>query len=80
MTSLPADSAQLQGRGRLQPGNAADFVVLDLATIADNSTDDRPQSYPSGIDLVAVNGQIVVENATHTHATPGRLARTRNAG
>ena len=30
--------------------------------------------------MVAVNGQLVVENATHTHATPGQLARDRNAG
>ena len=80
MTSLPADSAQLQGRGRLQPGNAADFVVLDLATIADNSTDDRPQAYPSGIDAVAVNGQLVVAAGNHTQATPGQLAPNRNAG
>ncbi len=80
MTSLPADSAQLHGRGRLQPGNAADFVVIDLDAIADNSTDDRPQAYPSGIDVVAVNGQIVVENATHTGATPGDLASTHHAG
>ena len=74
MTSLPADSAQLKGRGRLEPGAAADFVVLDLDTIADNTTDDAPQAYPSGIEVVAVNGQVVVDDATHTGATPGRLA------
>ena len=78
MTSLPADSAQLHGRGRLQPGSAADFVVLDLDTLADNTTDDSPQAYPSGIDTVAVNGQIVVDNAAHTGVTPGQLAGNRN--
>ena len=31
-----------------------------------------PQAYPSGINVVAVNGQIVVDNATHTGATPGQ--------
>ena len=66
--------AATRGRGRLQPGNAADFVVIDLDAITDNSTDDRPQAYPSGIDVVAVNGQIVVDNGSHTGATPGELA------
>ena len=79
MTSLPADCAQLQDRGRLRPGAAADFVVLDLDTLADNSTDDAPQAYPSGIETVAVNGRIVVNDAAHTGATPGRLARTGRA-
>jgi N-acyl-D-amino-acid deacylase len=74
MTSLPADSAQLH-RGRLEPGKAADFVVLDLDTIADNTTDDAPQAYPSGIEVVAVNGGIVVDNGAHTGATPGQLVR-----
>jgi N-acyl-D-amino-acid deacylase len=54
---------------------AADFVVMDLDRLADNSTDDDPQAYPSGIDLVAVNGRVVVENETHTGATPGQLVR-----
>lgn len=77
LTSLPADSAQLRNRGRLEPGKAADFVVLDLEHLFDNSTDDCPQSYPSGIELVVVNGQIVVNSQNHTGARPGQLVGTQ---
>jgi N-acyl-D-amino-acid deacylase len=76
MTSLPADSAQLYDRGRLEPGMAADVVVMDLEQLKDNSTDDAPQAYPSGIDLVAVNGEVVFENGAHTQMMPGQLLPT----
>ena len=76
MTSLPAESAQLRDRGKLQPGMAADVVVMDLERLRDNSTDAAPQAYPSGIDLVVVNGQVVFENGTHTQKLPGQLLPT----
>ena len=73
MTSLPAASVQIDDRGRLEPGMAADIVVMDFETLADNSTDDEPQAYPSGIELVAVNGEVVFENGDHTGRLPGQL-------
>ena len=66
MTSLPADSAKLSNRGRLKQNLAADIVVFDLDKVFDNSTDSQPQAYPSGIDLVVVNGIPVLENGIHT--------------
>lgn len=73
LTSLPADSAQLHDRGRLAPGMAADLVIIDPPHLKDNSTDDTPQAYPSGIDMVAVNGQIVFEDGNHTQRLPGQI-------
>ena len=55
---------------------AADVVVMDFETLADNSTDNEPQAYPTGIDFVVVNGQVVIENKTHTHRSPGQLLPT----
>lgn len=72
MTSLPADSARLADRGRLQPGKAADLVVLDLEKLADRTTDDNPQMYPGGVALVLVNGEIVFKDGRHTGALPGQ--------
>ena len=72
LTSLPADSARLHDRGRLEPGMAADIVVMELEELRDNSTDDNPQAYPSGIDMVAVNGQIVFEDGAHSQKAPGQ--------
>ena len=73
LTSLPAESAQLRDRGRIEPGMAADVVVMALDHLKDNSTDDAPQAYPSGIDMVMVNGQVVFEDGVHTQKVPGQL-------
>ena len=48
MTSLPAESVGIRGRGRIAPGMAADLVVMDLGEMQDNTTDAQPQAYPSG--------------------------------
>jgi N-acyl-D-aspartate/D-glutamate deacylase len=72
MTSLPADSARLDNRGRLQEGKAADIVVLDMAELADEATDQEPQAHPRGIALVVVNGEIVLQHGEHSNALPGQ--------
>jgi N-acyl-D-aspartate/D-glutamate deacylase len=72
MTSLPADSAKLDNRGRLQKGMAADVVVLDMQKLSDETTDQRPQAHPEGIALVVVNGEIVLQNGEHSNALPGQ--------
>ena len=72
MTSLPADSAKLDNRGKLQEGMAADIVVLDLEAAADRTTDDVPNLYPSGVELVVVNGTFVLKDETHTQALAGQ--------
>ena len=77
MSSLPADQAGLADRGRLAEGMAADVVVMDFDNLADMSTDDEPQAYPTGIDMVAVNGVIVFEGGEHTGSTPGQVLRNR---
>ena len=77
MSSLPADQAGLADRGRLAEGMAADVVVMDFDNLADMSTDDEPQAYPTGIDMVAVNGVIVFEGGEHTGSTPGQVLRSR---
>ncbi len=70
LTSLPADSVGIRGRGRIE---AADLVVMDLDELQDNTTDAVPQAYPSGIEMVMVNGEVVFGGG-HTGLTPGRLA------
>ena len=74
MTSLPADSAGLSKRGRVASGMAADLVVLDPDKLSDKSTDNEPRAYPSGIEIVIVNGRLVLNNGQRTENLPGRLA------
>lgn len=56
MTRLPADVFGLQGRGTIAEGAYADLVVFDPTRVADTATFAAPHSYPTGIDLVVVNG------------------------
>lgn len=72
MTSLPADSAKLGNRGRVTTGNAADLLVVDLGSISDDSSDVKPQAHPQGIELVVVNGEVVLRDGKHTGALPGQ--------
>ncbi len=72
MTSLPAGSVGIRDRGRLAPGMAADLVVMDLDELRDNTTDAEPQAYPSGIEMVIVNGEVVFDG-DHTGLRPGAL-------
>ncbi|WP_345458702.1 N-acyl-D-amino-acid deacylase family protein [Actinoallomurus oryzae] len=78
MTSLPADTLRLSGRGRLRPGAYADIVVLDPDRVADTATWDRPHSYAVGVRHVTVNGTVVLHDDRFTEARPGR--RLRRAG
>ena len=58
MTNLPASVLGLKDRGLIKEGYWADIVIFDANKIKDNSTWDDPHQYPSGIDLVMVNGNI----------------------
>ena len=75
MTSLPAATLNLPDRGTIAPGKWADLVIFDPATVADKATFEQPFQYPVGIDTVIVNGQVVLDNGTHTNAKPGKVLR-----
>ena len=84
MTSFPAQRLGLIDRGMLRVGTWADIVVFDLDRIRDRATNlyphtfplkNYPHRYPEGIDLVFVNGVLVVEQEQHTGALPGHVLR-----
>ena len=75
MTSLPAQRFGAVDRGVLAPGKVADLVVFDPATVRDRATPEQPDLLSQGIDLVVVNGEVVVEHATPTGARPGQVVR-----
>lgn len=77
MTSLPAEVFGLADRGRLAVGMAADVVVFDPARVRDTATYDDPRADPEGIPYVLVNGVLVIDAGTHTHARPGMVLRHR---
>ncbi len=75
MTSAPAARLDIRDRGVLRDGAYADLVVFDPATVRSNATYDDPRRYPTGIEHVVVNGQLVVDAGRHTGALPGRVLR-----
>ena len=72
MTSMPAAHFGLWDRGLLRAGYAADAVVFDFEELDDVSTTERPHAYVRGVEHVLVNGVLVVDDAEHTGARPGR--------
>lgn len=75
MTSLPAATLNLADRGTIAAGAWADLVIFDPATVGDTATFENPFSYPVGIDTVIVNGQVVLDEGTHTGTKPGKVLR-----
>lgn len=77
MTSLPARTFRLRGRGLVREGLAADLLVFDPARVRDKATYTQPHQYSEGFDYVLVNGVVMVDNGTLTEARGGRVLRHR---
>jgi N-acyl-D-amino-acid deacylase len=75
MTSLPARTLGLAGRGTIAADAFADLVVFDPERVIDRATFDQPTAPSEGIELVMVNGHVVRQDGRTTHARPGRVLR-----
>jgi N-acyl-D-amino-acid deacylase len=75
MTSLSAAQFGLKGRGRLEPGCAADLVVFDPDTVIDRATFEKPAVPSEGILMTLVAGTPVWQGGRSTGARPGRALR-----
>src|SRR6478736_1323725 len=80
MTGATARALKLSDRGLLKQGYRADVAIFDPQDFRDRATYADPHQFPSGTrTTVIVNGVMVVENATHTGALPGRVLRRNTA-
>lgn len=76
MTSFPAERTGLRDTGRVAEGLWADLVLFDPATVADNTTLDRPDAPPTGIEAVLISGQLVARDGEIvTQERAGRVLR-----
>jgi N-acyl-D-amino-acid deacylase len=80
MTGAAAECLRLTDRGLVRPGLAADLVLFDAERVVDRATYEEPRQAPEGIELVVVNGVVVVESGRHSGATPGVALRSSYAG
>jgi len=84
MTSLPAQSLGLSDQGQLLEGLPANLVVFDPSTVAGVPTFDPSASRHTvyantGIELVVVNGEIVLDTDHITGSLPGHVLRRRGS-
>jgi N-acyl-D-aspartate/D-glutamate deacylase len=75
MSSLNAAKLGLTDRGLLRPGNWADLTLFDPERVIDRATYEKPFQYGEGIEVVIVNGQVVLDHGKATGARPGRALR-----
>jgi N-acyl-D-amino-acid deacylase len=81
MTGASAQALKLKDRGLLKPGFRADVTLFDPDDFLDRATYADPHQYPTGArTTVLVNGTLVLENAEHTGATPGRVLKRGSEG
>jgi len=75
MTSWPATRMRLYDRGVIREGLKADVTIFNEERLDDVANYENPTAYPTGIDYVLVNGQLVVDKGRHTGAKPGNVLR-----
>jgi N-acyl-D-amino-acid deacylase len=81
MTGATARALKLKDRGLLKAGYRADIAIFDPADFRDRATYADPHQFPSGArTTVLVNGTLVVEDAKHTGALPGKVLRRDASG
>jgi N-acyl-D-amino-acid deacylase len=81
MTGATARALKLADRGLLREGFRADVAIFDPTDFRDRATYADPHQYPTGARTsVIVNGTLVVENAAHTGALPGKVLRRDRDG
>jgi N-acyl-D-amino-acid deacylase len=80
MTSLPAQTFQLQDRGLLREGYAADIVIFDETMVKDVATYAQPHAYSKGFKYVLVNGVLTAENEKHLGVRAGKALYGPGAG
>ncbi|MFR1725279.1 N-acyl-D-amino-acid deacylase family protein [Emergencia timonensis] len=73
MTSLPAKTFQVEGKGILADGMDADITIFDPKEIRDQATILEPVKISKGIDTVLAGGKIVFRHGALTGETPGTV-------
>ncbi|HVG57189.1 MAG TPA: D-aminoacylase [Hyalangium sp.] len=75
LSGYPASRMRLKDRGQLKAGMAADVVVFDPATVADQATYTQPFAYATGVLAVLVNGAVALHEGERGPRRAGRALR-----
>jgi N-acyl-D-amino-acid deacylase len=72
MTGLPAQRFGLNGRGKVALGYAADLVIFNPETVGDTASYEVPTSISQGIEVVIVNGNVVMRDGHYYDVHSGQ--------
>ncbi len=75
MTALPARRFQLNDRGLLLPGFAADILIFDPEKVQDKAEYSAPHAYSEGMEYVIVNGRVVIEKREYQSVKSGQVLK-----
>lgn len=75
ITSMPAQSYRLKGKGEIKEGYDADLVLFDYDTITDRGDFLNPFRPNEGISQVYVGGRLTVENNEPTGVWNGKMLK-----
>ena len=75
MSGAAADHMGFVDRGHIRPGQYADLVLFDPATIQDHATIENPGALATGVDRVWVAGTAVFADGKPTGNFPGKVVR-----
>lgn len=75
MSGLAAEELALPGRGRIEPGFAADLVLFDPAGVSDRATFAEPRARSAGVERVWVNGQLAFADGALRHTRAGQIVK-----
>ncbi len=73
MTSLPADTFGIKGRGRIGVGRYADICLFDPVEIRDIASYRDPHRFSEGVRHLFVNGIRVISDGALTGTRPGEV-------
>lgn len=75
MTSLPANTFNIEKRGILQEGYFADIVVFDADAVSDMASFEDAHQYAKGFKYIWVNGVMSMENGVQLPVKNGKSIR-----
>lgn len=75
MTGKPAEVFGLKQRGILKQDYFADITIFNPETVIDNGDYVNPIQYPTGIEYVLVNGELVIDQGVHSGVLAGKVLR-----
>ncbi|MCS7233560.1 MAG: amidohydrolase family protein [Synergistetes bacterium] len=74
-TTIPADNAFMEYRGKIKEGFYADITIFDPKEFKDMATFKEPLASPKGIRYVVVNGKVSVEDGKIIEPPEGKIIR-----